>query len=305
MGTLRRRSGSYFRIVLALIAPALALTLASSAQTKPSAPKKPSAQTNPTRAAEPPAEAVRTVSVTSGELTLHGLLWRPAGKGPFPAVLFNHGSGPAADAQQAGVLGTTFARHGYMFLYLYRRGAGLSSDQGTNSEELMNRAMEAKGQAGRNEVQLQLLDAELPDAVGGLAFLRSDPEVDKQRLVVAGHSFGGSLSLLLAERETDLRAVVVFAAAGKSWEASPPLRTRLLAAVDHSNAPVLFVYAANDYSIAPARELAAEMTRRHKLSQSRIYPAFGTTASQGHSFVYSGLSTWEQDVFAFLDDPTR
>jgi predicted dienelactone hydrolase len=35
-----------------------------------------------------------TVVVQSGNLRLHALLWRPQGKGPFPVVLFNHGSGP-------------------------------------------------------------------------------------------------------------------------------------------------------------------------------------------------------------------
>jgi hypothetical protein len=33
-----------------------------------------------------------TVVVRSGSLSLRGVLWTPAGKGPFPAVLFNHGS---------------------------------------------------------------------------------------------------------------------------------------------------------------------------------------------------------------------
>jgi poly(3-hydroxybutyrate) depolymerase len=34
-----------------------------------------------------------TVVVQSGELKLRALLWRPRGRWPFPAVLFNHGSG--------------------------------------------------------------------------------------------------------------------------------------------------------------------------------------------------------------------
>ena len=29
-----------------------------------------------------------TVSMRSGKLTLKGLLWRPAGHGPFPTVIF-------------------------------------------------------------------------------------------------------------------------------------------------------------------------------------------------------------------------
>jgi len=33
------------------------------------------------------------VLIHSGRITLHALLWRPQGRGPFPAILFNHGSG--------------------------------------------------------------------------------------------------------------------------------------------------------------------------------------------------------------------
>src|SRR5215813_6030539 len=78
-----------------------------------------------------------TVVVQSGNLRLRGLLWWPTGRGPFPAVLFNHGSGSPDPTKQPAILGSVFARHGYAFLYLFRRGAGFSSDQGTNSRDLL------------------------------------------------------------------------------------------------------------------------------------------------------------------------
>ena len=34
-----------------------------------------------------------TVVVRNGPITLRALLWRPQGRGPFPAILLNHGSG--------------------------------------------------------------------------------------------------------------------------------------------------------------------------------------------------------------------
>jgi hypothetical protein len=34
-----------------------------------------------------------TVVLHNGSITLRGLLWRPQGHGPFPAILLNHGSG--------------------------------------------------------------------------------------------------------------------------------------------------------------------------------------------------------------------
>lgn len=201
-----------------------------------------------------------TVVVRSGVLELHALLWRPEGHGLFPAVLFNHGSGPAGAplAPQRTALGPLFAGHGYVFLFLFRRGAGLSANEGANSFDLMNQEFAERWQEARNQVQIQLHD-DLSDALAGLAFLRGLPEVDTRRVAMAGHLFGGSLTLLLAERDTMLRAAIVFSAAGYSWERSPPLRARLLAAVGRTTVPVFFLQAANDYSVAPAEVLSAEM----------------------------------------------
>ena len=258
-----------------------------------------------------------TVVVQSGALRLRALLWRPQGRGPFPGLLFNHGSGAARDtdtgrrhqediAEQAAALGPVFARHGYVFLFLFRRGAGLSADQGTFSGDVMERALAAEGQAGRNRVQLRLLETdELSDALAGVAFLRALPDVDPRRVAVAGHSFGGSLTLLLAERDSALRAVVDFAGAAASWESSPPLRTRLLTAVGRTVAPVFFLHAANDYSVAPGEVLAADMARRGKPHRLEIYPPFGRTAQDGHRFVHLAVPVWEPDLFAFLDERMR
>jgi dipeptidyl aminopeptidase/acylaminoacyl peptidase len=143
---------------------------------------------------------------------------------------------------------------------------------------------------------------ELNDALAGLAFLRALPEVDVRRVAVAGHSFGGSLSLFVAERDPLVRAVIDFAGAANSWALSPRLRARLLAAVGLAKAPVFFIHAANDYSVSPAKVLGDEMARLGKPHRIKIYPSVGRTAEEGHSFVYTGVATWEQDVFAFLDE---
>ena len=258
-----------------------------------------------------------TVRVESGSLKLTALLWRPAGPGPFPAVLFNHGSPRPAEtelgrldrenhARLAAALGPLFARHGYVLLFLYRRGCGLSAAQGSCSGDLMARESALHGEEGRNRIQLELLETvELEDALAGLAFLRGLPEVDLRRLGVVGHSFGGSLALLVAERDSAVGAVVDFAGAAGSWERSPPLRERLLGAVRRASVPVLLVYAANDYSTAPARELADEMQVHQKAHRVAMYPAVGSTAEEGHAFVRLGVETWEPDVFDFLDENLR
>jgi dienelactone hydrolase len=251
-----------------------------------------------------------TVVVHNGSITLHAMLWRPPGHGPFPAILLNHGSGRTpADLErlgpyegQATTLGPVFARHGYVFLFPFRQGVGLSADQGTNAVDLMNAESAAHGVEARNSLQMRLLQGrEMSDAAAALAFLRGLPEVDARRLAIVGHSFGGFLTLLQAEREPALRAVVVFSGAGYSWDRSPALRTRLLDAVAHIHAPVFFIHAANDYSVNSGKVLDARLEQLGKAHRLKLYPPIGSTPEDGHSFLLLGPSTWEPDVFAFLD----
>src|SRR5215471_19203116 len=154
-----------------------------------------------------PAAGPKTVVVHDGPVTLHGLLWRPAGTGPFPAILLNHGSGRTREELQrlgpyegqAETLGPVFARHGYVFLFLFRQGVGLSSDQGTSAVDLMNSEFARHGQNARNALQLRLLRTrELSAANSGLAFLRGLAEINARRVAIVAHSFGGSLTLLQA-----------------------------------------------------------------------------------------------------------
>ena len=260
------------------------------------------------------SDVPQTVEVRSGTLTLRALLWRPTGKGPFPAILLNHGSGRSREElerlgpyeQQANILGPVFARHGYVFLYLFRRGVGLSANQGINAVDVMNSEFAAHGQDARNTLQLRLLEnEEMSDALSGLAFLRALPEVDAREVATIGHSFGGSLTLLLAERDPNLRAVVIFSGAGYSWDRSAPLRARLLEAVAHVTAPIFFIHAANDFSLSAGKALDARLEQLGRPHRLKLYPPVGHTPEDGHSFLYLGMNTWEPDVFAFLDEHMR
>jgi carboxymethylenebutenolidase len=257
--------------------------------------------------------AASTVIVPSGDLALRAELFCPSGQGPFPAVLFNHGSGHTGGVSLGGhdqrhpeLLGPVFARHGYVFLYLYRRGDGLSAGQGIASGDAMDDAFASGGQGAREQIQLRLLEgAEMSDATAGLAYLRALREVDARRIAVVGHSFGGSLTVLLAEHDPSIRAIVTFGAGGYSWDQSAPLRARLTTAVDRMSASAFFIHAENDYSIRAGKELGAEMARLRKPHRVKIYPAVGQTAAQGHDFIHLRISVWEPDVFTFLDELMR
>lgn len=249
----------------------------------------------------------------SGELHLKGYFWKPAGPGPFPAILFHHGSG-ANDpqhtagrtmAQAASDLAPIFLKHGYAFFYLCRRGQGLSADQGPFALDLLKQA-EAKGADARKRMQYELVTgSQLDDALAGLAFLKAAPDVDPKRIAIVGHSFGGMLTLLSGDHDSTIRAEVAFAAGANSWRASQQLRDHTLAAVGNTAAPIMLVYAANDYDTTPGKDISAELGRLHKSHCLKIYPAIGKTAEDGHGLLYLGVSAWESDVFQFLEDNVK
>jgi carboxymethylenebutenolidase len=258
--------------------------------------------------------APQTVEVSSGKLCLKAFLWTPAGSGPFPAVLFCHGSGstdpahtgPFAITPAAEKLGPIFVKHGYAFLYLFRRGQGLSADQGPFMQDILKREETAKGKEARQHLQFVLLTTEhLNDVTAGLSFLKSFPGIDAHRVAVVGHSFGGQLTLLAAERDSTIRAAVAFAAGAQSWESWPELRERLLTAVQETTVPVMLIHAANDYSTAPGKAMADELAKCAKPHVLKIYPPVGRTSDDGHNFVYTAVDLWEDDVFKFLDQHVR
>ena len=260
--------------------------------------------------AEPPQQ--QAVEIRSGGLQLKGFLWRPAGRGPFPAVVFNHGRSDTARRYSpqlgltlerlAQVLGPVFVRHGFVFLFPFRRGEGPSADQGQFIGDLLQREEEAKGAEARRHLQVVLTTTDhLQDALAALSFLKSRPYVDARRVAVAGHSFGGQLTLLEASQDRTLRAAVTFGAAAASWDESPELRERLIETLRGLAMPVMLIQAANDYSLSPSSAMAGELSRLSKPHARKIYPAFGDTQRHGHNFLYFDTARWEQDVFAFLE----
>ena len=256
----------------------------------------------------------QTVEFPSGKVRLKAYLWKPAGPGPFPAVLFNHGSG-GADAdhtagmpitQAASVLAPFFIEHGYAFLYPFRRGHGPSASQAPFMQDVLRREEEAKGKDARQHLQFILLTTDqLDDVMAALAFLKTVPGIDSRRIAVAGHSFGGQLTLLAAERDKTIRAAVTFAGAAGSWERSPELRERLLSAIRGTNAAIMLTHAENDFGTAAGRALSMELERLHKPYVLKIYPPVGLTSDDGHNMLYENIPAWESDVFEFLDQHVK
>jgi dienelactone hydrolase len=268
-----------------------------------------------TQASPPmPAASPEIVEVQSGTLHLKAYFWKPSGAGPFPAVLFNHGSG-AEDAQHtagqtmadaAANLAPIFLKHGYAFFYLCRRGQGLSADQAPFMQDLLKREEAAKGKEARQHLHYVLVTGDqLDDSLAGLRFLKTAPGIDPRRIAVVGHSFGGVITLLSGERDQTIRAEVTFGAGANSWKLSQELRERVLAAVSKTSAPIMLIHAANDFDTTPGTAVAGELERLRKPHVLKIYPALGRSPDDGHNLLYLAIPEWETDVFQFLDTNTK
>jgi len=255
-----------------------------------------------------------TVEIANGSVRLKAYLWTPEGTESFPAVLFNHGSGGEDPAHTAGMpiteaaerLAPVFVKRGYAFLYVFRRGQGLSADQAPFMQDLLKQEEAAHGKGARQRLQDKtLFEEHLSDVLAALKYLKTVAGVDGERIAVVGHSYGGQLTLMAAGKDPTVRAAVSFAGAANSWARSPSLRKQLLEAMGETHGAVMLVQAENDYDTAPSRELTAELERLHKPHILKIYPPVGTRKEDGHNFLYLAMPAWQDDVFQFLGQHLR
>jgi carboxymethylenebutenolidase len=145
----------------------------------------------PARAATAPAG--EPISFQSNGETVHGLLYKPAGAGPFPAIVIIHEWWGLNDwiKQQA----ADFAQQGYVTLAvdLYRGQVAPYTDM-EMAHELMRALQQDRGVAY------------LTSAV---AYLKTRKDVNVHRIGAAGWCMGGSFAMQFAIAEPSLRAVAI------------------------------------------------------------------------------------------------
>lgn len=240
------------------------------------------------------------VTFPSGALTLHGVVYKPNRPGPFPVILWNHGS---YDAPMVAFdeLGPTFVAHGWALFAPFRRGHGLSASAGPYVLDEIEKAEKAGGSRAKVAKTISLLTGDhLDDQLAAYAWLKEQPFVLPHRIAVGGNSFGGIQAVLGAERAS-FCASAVGAGAAQSWGLASELRDLLVRAARNGRAPTLFFQAENDYDLAPSRTLVGAMREAGKTADIKIYPPFGANTAEGHNFAWHGSQVWGNDVIAFLE----
>src|SRR5262249_46313890 len=151
----------------------------------------------------------------------------------------------------------------------------------------MEAEQKRSGVAGAGRLVVQLLETEqLDDQFAGIAYAKTLPFVDANRMVVAGCSFGGIQSLLPAGRGGGLKAAFFLSPRARTWGWTPDIRNRLVTAVHRIAIPVRLIQPPKDASLEPSRILGEEArSARKDAFITKVYSANSVPKNeQAHCF---------------------
>jgi dienelactone hydrolase len=249
-------------------------------------------------AAQPSETRYSEVFYPSGSLRIQAYLYKPEGEGPYPVVIYNHGS--RSGRERASVpheyIGRMLTRAGYAVFIPERRGYG-KSDGNVWWQEV-----------GRDGFGLiPRLQAETDDVLAALDYLRTVPFADTQRIGIMGWSFGGIVTMLAISRSNAFAAAVNQAGGALTWDTNLHVRSALIAAAEKATTPTLLLVARNDRTTASITSVAGVFKRRGITHRQIIYepgaPHHGDASIEfGHRlFAAQGTKVWEADVVEFLE----
>lgn len=207
---------------------------------------------------------------TEGDWKIQGLLVKPEGDGPFPAVLVSHGKGNNAEGF-ARSKAREFAKWGLVTIAVDYTHAGTSTIRGADgaSKENIRRALKC------------------------LEILRSLKYVDGKRLAAYGNSMGAFLTIALAaEPEAKLSAAAI--TAGGIAEA-PGFAAPDAEVAKRVRTPMLILHGESDPVVPAERslQLKAVLDERKSENERKTYPGKGHNIHRTQeSDVYARIKAW-------------
>ena len=239
-----------------------------------------------------------TVFYPSGKLKMEAYLYKPDRAGPFPVVIYNHGSRMQREREERpfGYVGLMLREAGYLVVVPERRGYG-KSDGRTFGEAV------GEDRGPRFVARVQ---EETDDVLAAVEFVKTLPYADNARIGVMGWSFGGIISVFAASRSSAFRAVVDQAGAALTWDRSPEIQKALKTAAGKIRVPLLGMVAENDRTTQSVKMVVSQAEVHGVATKLVVYPAFAPhensgPVAPGHMiFGKEGWRIWEADVKDFL-----
>ena len=219
-------------------------------------------------------------------------------------MIWNHGSEEKPGFQPE--LAAFYNSKGFVFFLPHRHGHGVSP--GEYIVDINDRLLAgAKNEEAVWPEMVKMHDVYNSSGSSPLpsAWLKSQPFIDANRIVMSGVSYGGIQTLVSAERIPGVRGFISFAPAAMSWKMIP-LRERLLTAIANAKAPVFLLQAGNDYSTGPSEVLGPAIRKKGPPNNAKLYPDFfgpHDDHMQGHASFSTwniGIEIWSPDVMAFI-----
>jgi len=157
------------------------------------------------KANPPPAGVQSEVIINPGEWELTGTLTLPDGEGPFPLVVFIHGSGPADRDETIGKIKVFRDLAAYL---AGRKVASLRYDKRTY----------LYGEKMADDYNLTVTEETVEDVLRAVSFAMASERVDARNIFVVGHSMGGYLipKINEADSENSIAGYVSLAGSARS-----------------------------------------------------------------------------------------
>lgn len=258
------------------------------------------------RPLDPLKEQVVRIPMTIGHgtanrhLSLEATVYRPEGAGPFPLLVLSHGT-PRDLAQRRvrqgyEIQSWVFVNMGFAVVIPMRRSYAHS--EGDYAEEEGDCDQAQYYEAGRESAS---------DLLATVRYMRAQPYINPNQVVLAGHSAGGFASLALASQGFDGLLGVINLGGGRGSRADRVCSPQALIAAfgkfgRTTRVPTLWIYAQNDTYFKPSlvRQLHRAFTREGGQARLVMLPPF---SGEGHYLFTDvrGLERWTGLVQSFID----
>ena len=226
-------------------------------------------------------ERIPTPFIDNGKpVSLEVVIYKPTGKGPFPALMFNHGSTGNGDnpalftsTYSSAAIARFFTDKGWLVAFPQRRGRG-------KSDGLYDEGFEVNRSGYSCDPQLSLpgLERALTDLDAAYSYLATRPDVDSKRMLIGGQSRGGIASSVYAgTRPTRFVGVINFVGGwvGDMCPSATAVNTVSFRRAAAFAPPMLWLYGENDpfYKISHSKSNFDAFTQAGGKGDFKVFDA--------------------------------